>query len=189
MSGDLSEVIIYEFDKDGNIIKRGTYFRDGSCKDRFEAEYNNKGHIVSRTHAGVLGPSTERVVERRKNYVKWKTDIGTTNESYREIIDEGLTQYVKNGKGEVIFRFFHDKNGRVLEREEFFSGLNKSTRTEYKYDKNGLLLTETHYTNAKTDYILTFKYPSFDKKGNWITQYVYKNGEIDTVIKREIEYR
>lgn len=186
--GELSEVNIAEYDKDGNTIRHGTYFGDGTCMDRFEAVYI-KGEIVSRKHEGMLGSSEDKVIERRKNYVKWKIDIGSKYEGSHEIIYDGLTEIVKNHNGDLIFRYFYDKHGFLLEKEDFYPGLDKSTRTEYEYDKNGLLLTETHYTNAKKEETLTYKYPSFDKKGNWTTQYVYMNGFIDKVVKREITYR
>lgn len=83
---DLNEVVIYEYDNDGNPVKYGVYDEDGDYIFKLEQKYDN-GLLVSQTSFQKYGNKTAHnvVVERKKNYIKWLNNEGREDESSSEL--------------------------------------------------------------------------------------------------------
>ena len=183
--GDLDGVVIYEYDNDGHQIKLGIYDDDGEYIFKQEKVFEKALVVSSTTMTRVNDKKTKKtVVERKKNYIKWRADDETTMETFYDK-NSCLT---KDENGDIIEEYVFDNKGRPLEEKAYYKG-ELSYRRQNEYDKNGLLIrSKTYYSSNNTE-VLTYKYPEFDKKGNWIVQYVYEDGEIEYIVKRDIIYR
>ena len=182
--GYLDGVTIYEFDNDGHLIKLGIYDDDGDCLFKRENIYEN-GLFVSSIMTNGNDKKTENiVVERKKNYIKWRTDYECTTETYYDK-NSCLT---KDENGDIVEESVFDNKGRLIELKKYYDG-EIIFRTQREYNKQGLLVKLISYYSSNNSEVLTYKYQEFDKKGNWIVQYVYEDGEIEYIVKRDITYR
>lgn len=183
--GDLDVVFIYEYDNDGHQIKLGIYDDDGDYIFKQEKVFE-KALVVSSTTMTRVNDKKKKntVVERNKNYIKWRADDGSTMETFYD----NNSSLTKDENGDIIEESVFDNKGRPLEVKAYYKG-ELSYRQINEYDKSGLLIrTKTYYSSNNSE-VLTYKYPEFDKKGNWIVQYVYENEEIEYIVKRDITYR
>jgi len=186
---DLEEVTITEYDEDGNQTKYALYDEDGDRIYKIESAYE-KNQIVSEVvylkyeNQKIIS----RVVDRKKNYIKWLSNEGMDDESTLELIFEGLTYKGVNLDGETVFEMQYDKTGRMIDRKSYSKG-EVISRTSQEFDKDGNLVKVTEYYSSDTPSVVTFSYPEFDKKDNWITRYTWEDGEVVSVTKREITYR
>lgn len=186
---DLNQVIIVEYDNDGNQIKYGVYDADGDNIYKSESLYDD-GLFVSRTsYEGYLKKKTvSRVVERKKNYVKNLTNEGEEDEHYYELFYNGLSRKTVDEEGNITNESKYDKSGRLIEWTSYSDG-EINTRILRTYDKAGNLITETQYRLSYETFRAQYTYPEFDKKGNWVTRYTLEDGEVVEITKREISYR
>ena len=184
---DLDEVTVQEYNKDGRRVSFAVYDEDGKIIFKLEDEYE-KGHIVSETTYQSYGDkkTVMKVVERKKNYVKW-VEVGADKELVREQIFDGYTckQVVA---GETVSIAYFDKKGRFVEEKSYHEG-DITFRILQEYDDKNNPIKTTEYRSYGDPVVQTFTYPEFDKKGNWITQFVWEDGEVINVVKREITYR
>ena len=186
---ELEDVIIYEFDKDGHQIKFGVYDGDGDLIHKYEDTYE-KGVLVSRIF-GYRDERTEsRVIERKKNYVKWCYKIGTIDEYTTEVFYRKNSFCEIQDNGEKIVDLVFDKKGRPIDQIWYYSHGKILNRSLYEYNEKGLLVKTIQYSDFDEEGdVLTYQYTEFDKKGNWITSHVYVNGDLTWITKREITYR
>lgn len=187
---ELNGVNIWEFDNDGNQTKFGCYDEDGDYIYKVETTYEN-GNIVSETSYAKIGnkKTENKVIERKKNYIKWLFDIGTENENSVEHIYDGLYYKGVDKDGKLVEECFFDKKGRLIERKSYSNGeLSYRGLMEYDKDNNLTKLTQ-YYSTGEASTVTYYTYPEFDKKGNWITLYLFEDGEIQGIFKREITYR
>ena len=187
---DLNEVIIVEYDKDGNQVKYGVYDEEGNYIYKHEQLYE-KDLFVSETfyHKYVNKKTVHRVVERKKNYIKLLNNEGEEGESSIERFYNGLSYKEVDKEGNTISEVKCDKNGRLIE-QKFYSDGRIIYHILYNFDKDGnLISSSTDYQLSEEPTTIKYTYPKFDKKGNWVTQYIWKEGEIVGITKRDISYR
>ena len=117
-----------------------------------------------------------------------KTD-GQTETTYKEVKKRKTTKVIKDFDGIIKSETEEtsDKNGNI---------------TEYKISHNGEIflwykstfddksqIIEKEVISGSGEGIYTYKYDSFDEKGNWTKKIEYnKNGEIQSLTIREIKY-
>ena len=104
-------------------------------------------------------------------------------EDWSDYDDKGNIIHYKDSKGEEYWRYYDDKGNEIHYKN--------SDGLEYwcEYDDKNNPIKTTEYRSYGDPLVHTFTYPEFDKKGNWITQYVWEDGEVINVVKREITYR
>ena len=186
---DLNEVIIYEYDNDGNPIKYGVYDDEGDYIFKLEQKYEN-GLLVSQTSSQKYGNKTVHnvVAERKKNYIKWLNNEGREDESSSELFYNGLSYKAVDKDGNTLTEVKCDKRGRLIEQKSYSDG-QIIYRILRDYDKDGNLTASKEYYSPNEPTIMKYTYPEFDKKGNWVTQYTWKDGEVVGITKRDISYR
>jgi hypothetical protein len=191
IEGVVDEVIRYEFDKSGNIQKLTHYdddgdvvfsisyvFEDGECiETKSYQKYNN---IVS----------TSSLKNRTSKNETWerKTSDGKITTSYSEYDKLTRTTITKDSENIIVSKEEQiiDNKGNLVEikvyNEEKVVYWYKS-----KFDDNSQEI-ERKMLVGYDEGIFTYKYDSFDKKGNWIKRVEYKDGKIESLTIREIEY-
>lgn len=184
---DLNEVIIVEYDNDGNQVKYGVYDDEGDYIYKFEEVYED-GLLVSETFCRYGEKTVSTVIERNKNYIKWLINAGKEDESSEEILFSGLTYKAVDKEGNTIREVECDKDGRIIENKGYSDG-RIIYHLLFDFDKDGNLITKTEYLSSEEPVIRKYTYPEFDKKGNWITQYAWEDGEVVEITKRDISYR
>lgn len=184
---DLNEVIIVEYDNDGNQVKYGVYDDEGNYVYKFEEIYEN-GLLVSETFYRNGEKTVNTIVERKKNYIKWFSNSGKEDESSVEILYSGLTYKAVDKDGNTVREVECDKKGRIIE-DKMYSNGKIIYRLLLDFDKDGNLITKTEYQSSEEPTIMKYTYPEFDKNGNWVTQYTWEDGEVVEITKREISYR
>lgn len=186
---DLNEVIITEYDKDGNQIKYGLYDEDGDFIIKLEDTYENNLLVSEVTYQKYGNKKiNSRVVERKKNYIKWLNNEGMDDEYSVELIYDGLSYKGVDKDGKTTLEVQCDKKGRMIDQKSYSNG-EIVFRISREFDKDGNLIKTTQYQANGDPSVETFTYPEFDKKGNWITQYTLEDGEVVGITKREITYR
>jgi len=191
IEGDVDEVIRYEFDKNGNIQKLTHYndegdivfsesyvFEDGECVEtKSYQKYNN---IVS----------TSRLKNRTSKNETWEreTSDGKITTSYSEYDKFTTTIITKDSENNIVSKQENtiDNKGNLVEIKVY-----KEEKVVYwyktKFDDNSQEI-ERKMLVSYDEGVFTYKYDSFDKKGNWIKRFEYKDGEIKSLTIREIEY-
>lgn len=186
---DLHSVFVTEYDKDGHEIKFCQYDEDGDFILRIENVFE-EGLVVSESHelSFCEGKYSRTVVERKKNYIKWQEHTFDGSESFSECFYNGLHLTTKDDTGLVSQQTDYDKAGRELESRDYRDGM-LSARTLREYDNKGNMTKMVQYQGNDEPKTTTYQYKDYDKKGNWTTKYIYDNGKLEGIIKREITYR
>ena len=191
IEGDIDEVIRYVFDKSGNFQKITHYdddgdvvfyisyvFENGECiETKFYQKYNNTTTISSLKNRTSKNETWER-----------KTFDGKTTTSYSEYDKLTTTIITKDSENNIVSKEeqVRDNRGNFVEIKVF----NEEKVTYWyksKFDDNSQEI-ERKMLEGYEEGIYTYKYDSFDKKGNWIKRVEYKDGEIKSLTIREIEY-
>ena len=189
---DIDEVIHYEFDKTGSIKKIAYYdedgdmmysvtntFKDGVCiESKFYQKYSDATTTsslkdkTSKSETWEMKTSDGKITTSYSEYDKLKTTIITKDSENNVVSKEEQT---KDNKGNIIEVKVYNEDDVVYWYKSTFD--DKSQEIEKKMLAGG-------YDEG----IYTYKYDSFDKKGNWIRKIEYKDGEIESLAIREIEY-
>ena len=189
VSDGLAQVMIREFDKDGRLLKHGVYDEDGDYIIKVEEIYEN-GLLSSEVlyQSNNKEKMVSRVAERRKDYIKWLVNEGTDDETIAENFYDGLYYKALDNDGIISFEMFFDKAGRAIEQKNYSEGKLVDHYLQ-EYDNNGDLIKTISHADDDSPSVTTYTYPEYDKKGNWITQYTWEDGEVLFITKREISYR
>lgn len=186
---DITNVTVYNFDEEGNLIKTAMYDKYGealfvtenSYKDGEFVQYTTKSHYDELL-------STSKVIEKDGDNCKYEIRRGD---------DITISEFTKSGKYNCVTE---KKDGNIIQkRENWFDGNDnlieaKVTKgeeviywTKSKFDKNNNEI-ECERLKGGDEGIFTFSYSSFDDIGNWTEKKAKKNGEFVSITKREIKY-
>lgn len=168
---------VEEYSYDGDKIKKAVY-KDEATGISGEWVYKYEGENVSE----IARYDETGELEGYTRYADYKGKVGTKTES-------------TSSDGRITSKTIVDEKNRLLSEE--VEGFLVATA---KYDKNGnpLMLSNARLGEQGTVYnsyirddsspeVWKFTY-TFDKKGNWTERHDYKNGKLETIVKREIEY-
>jgi len=156
-----NQIKYYEkYNKDGKKILAYTKL-NGKLNDRIVYKYNDNGSLASKTFL--------------YKYRTSKTIFYSNNGKKERIFEENFYDMNisdRNYSDDYIFQdklatenIYNDKH-KLIESRTYDDG-NLTTRDEYKYDKNGDLLSDVEY----------------DENGSITTEVQYKNGELIKVIE------
>jgi len=188
----ISEIGYYEFDEYGQIKKMEMYDDDEEIIYSSNYKYENGKCIENKTYRKYDDISTVNTLRERKNKNEiWENKssdgkIMTTFNSYenqkRITVTKDSEGNIKS-KGENQF----DKNGNIIERKYF-----NDEKVEYwqisKFNNKSQEL-EKKVIEGYDEGVYTYKYESFDEKGNWTKKIEYKGDEVETLTIRVIKYQ
>lgn len=173
-----------EFDPDGNVLHRIFESSDEYYYTYKNGMWSTISYKGCRTDANYV----ETVLERKKNYLKYEKLRGVDITIY-EVFYDKLSEKGYSEGGVLEWENSYDKNGLLLEHRDYNEKGEISHRTVYEYDDKNLLVKYTSYWE-RFNYIETYSYNDFDKKGNWTTMIEYNEDEdAKRITKREIIYR
>lgn len=185
--GDLDEVIVYTFTPSGHLEKYGIYNDDGDCIVRTENTYN--GEECTRTtfyNSYNDETSIQNLIETKGNTQIWEIRQGDEIMQSECVKSDNYSCTTKKD-GTIIERQEHwfNDNGDVIEVK-----ITKDTEIVYwsksKFQNGNEVQTE--YLTGDSGGITTYSYGDYDATGNWTKKIIYRNGEAEYIIKREIKY-
>jgi hypothetical protein len=155
----------YNYGQDGRLLNSTSY-------------YNGKSKSVYTTAYGYFETDTGLVVK-------------AINVSYiREILLDKFGRIVQTKGIPVpglsdITRYVYNKKGYVTEHIEIPTPQYPSRHTFYKYNADGNLKQRIR---TRRKLVEKYTYPKYDKMHNWLTQYVYHEGDLVDSVVRQITY-
>lgn len=187
--GELDDVYIYEYDKKGNQTVYSAYNDEGVCTYKMESIFDDRVLESQIIYVKATDSKTEnRVIERGEDYCKWLCDIGTDEQYTMTVYYNGEFTKSVDADGNVLTDIAYDSKGRLIDQMLYSDG-ELFYRLFQKFDKDNNVIKVTNFIPDGGEMVMTFSYPEYDKKGNWITQYTWIDGEVTNVTKREITYR
>ncbi|HNW98398.1 MAG TPA: GYF domain-containing protein [Bacteroidales bacterium] len=142
------------FNKQGNIVEKYEYNRDGSLFDKYIYKYNTQGKKTEENRYD----SNDILF----NTIKYKYDIN--NNLIEEVENEHLKN--KNSVDITLRDFRHNSKNYIINYSSFYS------KDTYKYDNKNNRIEERSYTSdTATITLITYKY---DENGNEI-EYNYNS--------------
>lgn len=185
--GDLDEVIIYTFNPDGHLAKYGIYNDDGDCIVRTENTYNGDECTRTTFYNSYNDETTiQNLIEVKGNTQIWEIRQGdkiTQSEFVKS--DKYNCTTKKDGTATEKQEHWLNDNGDVIEIK-----ITNDTEIVYwsksKFQNGNEVQTE--YLKGDDGGIATYSYSDYDDMGNWTKKIVYRNGEAEYIIKREIQY-
>jgi antitoxin component YwqK of YwqJK toxin-antitoxin module len=170
--GSFSGKRIYKYDENGNMIEEKSENTDNSTGSKHLYTYDENGLLIEKS---------------------WF-------ESYGDIYSNDIYKYDENGNmveensynsdGSLNYRFLYryDKNGMLVERDYYQMERNIRSKSLFYYDENGNVIKEKKSSSdwfSNKEFVNEYKY---DKNKNWIKKTTFKDGELDRIVERIIEY-
>lgn len=175
------------YDYGGNIFSK-RYIRNENG-EFIESFYQSKDDFV---------PKIEKLIHKKENVSKWEILEGN-----KKVIKEKIYSISKKYEHEITkedgvitwdWQGWFDENHNLIEIKCGYNKDSVAYWNKYKYDKNNNLIKEETLKDdlainedETKETITTYSY-KYDKKGNWIEKNEYKNGKIQKIIKRYIQY-
>lgn len=198
--GKLASKLTYAFNKNGDLVEQNEFTKDenpNETRDRkITYTYIKKGKNSEVRQFDAFGSLLSKSISTYHPFLE------TTEYTYNT--DDSL--FVKNSfsydlYGKLLVSISYDATGKwmwkdtcmyndegylvdkfrdIADDPEYYF----STRYEYKYNKDGVLVEEFDNTSYHRD-SLSYKYDSY---GNWTEKYIYRNEHYYATIIRKIEY-
>ncbi|MDH6306825.1 hypothetical protein M2459_002159 [Parabacteroides sp. PF5-5] len=189
---DIDEVVLYEFDKTGNFQKIVCYDGDGDMKYSITNIFKNGECIESKFYQKYNDvTSTSNLKNRTSKSETWerKTSDGKITTSYSEFDKLKTTIITKDSEDNVVSKEEQtkDNKGNIIEFK-VYNGEDVAYWYKSAFDDKSQEIEKKILAGGYDEGIYTYKYDSFDKKGNWIKKIEYKDGEIESLAIREIKY-
>ncbi len=172
--GTLKSKSVIVFSEVGNRLSYFTYGLSGELLSKSVYHYDTNGALI--------------------NVMRYRGDGGlnvTTVYQYDKVGNEtGESNTDASGTLFMTAKSKYDLNGNriVYDRYDLFGHL--FLRSNFKYDKRGNEVQEREFDSHESlQFVTTWQYTAFDKRGNWIERVMLKNDEPRTVTVREIKYR
>lgn len=189
---DVLTISEYEFNVNGNIKKVMLYNEDG---DLFLSMTNvfKDGECVETESYNKYSNSTvtSSLKEKTSNNETWerKTSEGKITTSFRVFDRYKITTFTKDSEQNTISKEeqIRDSKGNLIELKVFDK---EKVTYWYKstFDVKSQEIEKKVLTTGYDEGIYTYRYESFDTKGNWTRKIEYKDGEVVSLTIRQIEY-
>ena len=189
---NIEEVLYYEFDKQGHVQKTINYDSEGDTTYSETNTFEGGKCIESTTYHKYVNEitSTYKLKNRTWKSEIWegKTSEGKTITVYRKYENLKLTMVTKDFDNNIVSKIeqITDDNGNIVEYKVYNKG-----KVVYWYKSIFNDKSQEVERKMLSDYdegICTYKYDSFDKKGNWTKKIEYKDGKIESMTIREVVY-
>lgn len=188
---NIVEVLFYEFDKLGQVQKMAHYDNNGDAIFTITNIFENGKCIESKSFQRYNNITTTNTLKDRtsKNEV-WENKSTSGTVATTSIVFGSLESIiiVKDSVGNAISKVEQkiDGKGNIIEYKVYNNDKviywYKSTYNDKSQEKERKILA------GDDDGIYTYQYASFDKHDNWTKKVEYKNGEIESLTIRKIEY-
>lgn len=184
----------YIYNKNGNIIESNTIDEDGNVSVNSKYVYNKRGmctEIDKYSGEKLVGKEVPVILDGKlvgyKMYNE-KGDIETTCE-YIYSGEEISVEKTLNNNGEVISQTLNEyQNGQLLLQTEKDGKGDIKTKTRFiRNSSNDIIEYYTTVSNENNEFKIKFEY-EYDNAGNWTKRTQYYNGQIATIVLRNIEY-
>lgn len=211
-----------EYNKDGNLIKKSSYMKNGELANATEYEYieNNVSLIRSTGNDGEVYYYTkytykngqivdlETLSSYEKNQGKthhFSFDNGKVASDSIFINGEfaSVVNYLSNNEDSIVTSE-KDVNGKEISKFSQIMGDYRrplvvvssyapgSEFTGYKmqltYNENGWETLIKREESGEESESIKFEYIELDNKGNWVSRAIYKDGKLEALEERLIEY-
>ena len=206
-SGDLSEVILYEYN-DLGLLQNKTYWRykdteNGgywSASDIFAYQYNEKQQLVKQfypfgrvnnyfydDYGNCIKEEYEKNTENWHVVTRTFDDNGSVLTELSDLLDESGKSLFPEG-----YKYIYDGNGRLLKEDDYF-GHSETHSVTYEYDDAGNMVKKTDiygdrvtvftYTYDQNGYLISSTTGSvYSETPDSIYEYMYdENGNMQTV--------
>jgi len=182
--------VYYQFNELGLVEKEVAYDADDNEYYSQIYTYKNGKCIEIKLLYRIYDETVTTLKSRTSKREIWesKKPDGKTETTYKEVKKRKTTKVLKDAEGNITSEAEEtsDKNGNITEYKishygEIFLWY-KST-----FDNKSQII-EREVISGSGEGIYTYKYDSFDEKGNWTKQIEYKDNEIQTLTIREINY-
>lgn len=181
--------IIY-FDEDDKFLSKSISERNDSGQEVASTTYDEQQKLLTKAKITLDANGWSNMVlitDANDNFIS-KATFENNKDGYRTVV----TSLDEDGSIKRIIKNKYDNNNFKIQ-SDYYEGSGEKILSEiFVNDENGNPLTKTEntYTNGKPDqtYQITYQY-KFDDKGNWIEQMGYEDGKLDTITKKQIEYR
>jgi hypothetical protein len=188
---EIYEVLSYEFDGSGYVKKMAHYNDDGNAVYTITNKFENGKCVESKVHQKYNDISTTNTIKERtskKEVWERKTSDGRITTSHIEHGNLKSTTIIKDSDGNTVSKTERrfDSKGNVLEFKRY-SEKDVVYWTKSIFDDDSREI-EKKMLDGSDDCVYTYKYDSFDKKGNWTKRFEYKDGDIEYITIRKINY-
>ena len=166
-NGEFIESQVNKYDEKGKLIYRKSYFR----------------------LYGEEGTTAYQLIDQKKDtcfYFYYLNDLKKTEYIHKLVIKgKSKSHYVNNTLVSVEKK---NKHNQIIEQIAYKSDGTPSRQCTYKY--SGKLLIQENCGKDKTCNLPehTYKYLKYDDRENWTFRATYKQGELENVTEREIQY-
>lgn len=192
-------VTLYEYNKDGKLIKMENYYSDGELRFSNQIEWSGDRQASS-TLTTPTSKSISKPISDKKNaeiFVNEKYDdkgniinrdsISMFYDNHNRVIKQ--IQKESSGNNIIIENKF-DSDSHIIE----FKVSNSLNEVLQQYtsifDKEGREIKRSflYESGRKSENSYSYEYKNLDDKGNWIEKITYNNGNPESVTIREIKY-
>jgi len=193
--GEVAYQGVFKYSENGNIVEEKiSNFEVG---ENFIKTYDiGKSAISVNIQEGSAQPTllAKYIIDSKNNVTK-RTDYNNSGGTFR-VLDylydasgkiTSETQQMP-GSEKLTFKYLYNSKGQ-LEKKQEVNNTGAVTYTQsYTYDEKGSIATETSfYVDDPQKLLISYKY-IYDDKGNWIEKQEYMDGNLFSVVKREIAY-
>lgn len=170
--GELKAKSLFKYDDNGRLIEQNNYDGYGKLYTKQKCAYNDKGVLESQTIYNSDGDMDGKFI--------FKYDENRNMNEF-SVADN-------SGEIKMLTKQVNDKRGFPVEMEIFESNTLRY-KDSYAYDKEYNRITSIRYNaDGGLKDKMTFKYVSYDKKGNWLIQYEFIDEKPIKINERAIEY-
>lgn len=183
------QVNSYTFNTNGQLVKQSLYNEAGECIIRIENTYNGKKCIKSTTYYSYSNEtSIQNLIEVKDNTQIWEIKQGDEITLSECVNSDNYSCITKKKDGAVTEKQEHwfNDNGNVIE-VKITNGKEIVYWSKSKFQDGNEVQTE--FLKGDLGGIATYLYSNYDDKGNWTKKIVYRNGEPEGIVIREIEYK
>lgn len=190
VAGELEEVSIVEYDIKGNPIKNFTYDHYGDLEYGIVGQWDDDGIIPTREeHYGRRNENeperiTELISQDGDNYTFKSTDSDGKVDTYTvNIYEDDLYRKIKEEDG-AIQEIWYNENGQLKSMKYYDKEWDAEQVNEYN---DGMLISVVGH-HQEVNFKYKYEYTEFDSRGNWLTATETRDGEVRSMMKREITY-
>ena len=190
VAGELEEVSIEEYDIKGNLIKDFTYDQYGNLEHGIVNQWDDDGIFPTREeYYGWRNENEPEMIiefisQDGDNYTAKYTDSDGRVRTYTvNIHDDDLYRKITHEAG-AIQESWYNENGQLKSIKNYDEDQDVEYLNEYN---DGMLISRVgHYGELNFKY--KYEYTEFDSQGNWLTAIETYDGEVTSMMMREITY-
>jgi len=179
----------YHYDE-GKLVETH-YLRRGRINDKTEFRYNSKGDLKAKVQTNLLKDTIDFMEIYKYDENDKLNEVGVTDAKgnlktlYKYDDAENKVECIYPW-GKVKYRY--DSLGREIEETVFDDKDVLVARGFIVYEDGLVKEMYDEDPEGVVEWRVKYDYSNFDHEGNWLRKVIYKNGDVEGVVIREIEY-